>query len=95
MLTVYLQELERGRTGAPTCIAMRQRHCLGCRWRAWERSVRSLVVWGAFICLALFYLVLPSESFLPLSRPAGCCHSVDLHLSKAAWEGFVVRSMSG
>lgn len=29
-----------------------------CRWRAWERSVRSLAIWGAFICLALFYLVL-------------------------------------
>jgi hypothetical protein len=27
------------------------------RWRAWERSVRSLLIWGAFICLALFYLV--------------------------------------
>ncbi|KAK9840790.1 hypothetical protein WJX81_004889 [Elliptochloris bilobata] len=27
------------------------------RWRAWERSVRSLAVWGAFVCLALFYLI--------------------------------------
>ena len=32
---------------------------VGHRWRAWERSVRSLVVWGAFIVLALFYLVGP------------------------------------
>ena len=32
---------------------------VGLRWRAWERSVRSLVIWGAFIVLALFYLVGP------------------------------------
>ena len=32
---------------------------VGHRWRAWERSVRSLVIWGAFIVLALFYLVGP------------------------------------
>ncbi len=27
------------------------------RWRAWERAVRFVVVWGAFVVLTLFYLI--------------------------------------
>ena len=27
------------------------------RWRAWERSVRFVAVWGAFVVLTAFYLI--------------------------------------
>lgn len=28
-----------------------------CSWRMWERSARSLLMWGAFVALALFYMI--------------------------------------
>lgn len=28
-----------------------------CRWRSWERQLRTFLVWGAFVALALFYLI--------------------------------------
>ena len=27
------------------------------RWRSWERQVRFVAVWGAFVALALFYII--------------------------------------
>ena len=54
--------------------------------------MRSLFIWGAFICLALFYLV----SAL-LGGPSHCAHLlaaatfVDLPVSKVAWKGIKGR----
>ena len=46
------------------------------RWRAWERSIRSLLIWGAFVCLALFYLVRTRDRRAARAGPrALTCHT--------------------
>ena len=84
-------------TGATRCLAVRQRRWLGRRWRAWERSVRSLLIWGAFICLALFYLVSAIlggpphtcwlQLFVRLACEQSCLQGIQGHLPEQGPQG--------
>ncbi len=55
------------------------------RWRAWERSIRSLLIWGAFVCLALFYLVRTRDRRAARAGPrALTCHTRRPRAGRAA-----------
>ena len=59
---VLLGVCRRPSLEAPVCRRLEEfkilssRHLLA-RWRAWERAVRFVGVWGAFVVLTLFYLI--------------------------------------
>ena len=41
----------------PKSTCQQHARALLCRWRRWERKLRTFAVWGAFLTLALFYLI--------------------------------------
>ena len=49
-----------------------------CRWRSWERQLRFVAVWGAFVALALFYIIpITAVQGLINVRP---CYTIRTHV---------------